>query len=235
MFEIIESKEFISKDTSLKDLGLAFDAAHKLRFQARPGFERSIFEIKEWLEANFKMYQYKKDNGVKYGEHELFYWHRDGDDRYFTVDIKYKDIRADRNAASEILCYIATAHKNVDGYVVLQFKTIPSWADINRFIMDMDISDTEKLPLNAIAVIANESYYTGDTLTLDSRAKLSKLETDLLGAMRDKKVRFSDSVGRPIMGTLRQLSNGGFALFKPRATKTFYPMSLRNIANLHVA
>ncbi|MDR1132103.1 MAG: hypothetical protein LBL15_06775, partial [Oscillospiraceae bacterium] len=229
MLEIKEDKSFLSTDASLKSLGLEYETVGKLCFQVYRGFERSLFVIKEWLEENFRMYQYKKGNGVKYGEHELFYWHRDGDDRYFTVNITHKNASA-RRITEEVIAYLAAAHSGAEGCVVLQYEDVLDWAAVNRFVTGMDVSDKNGLPLSAIARIAGKSHNTGDTLTPGSRDKLSKLEAELLGALRDKRVSLSTWRDKRVNGTLRQLDGGGFALFESRARKTYIPVSLRHIA-----
>ena len=49
------------------------EVVKSIRFYGTDKFEEEYSEIKEWLEENFIMYQYK-NNGIEYGEHELFYW-----------------------------------------------------------------------------------------------------------------------------------------------------------------
>ena len=49
------------------------EVVKSIRFYGTDKFEEEYTGIKEWLEENFIMYQYK-DNGIEYGDHELFYW-----------------------------------------------------------------------------------------------------------------------------------------------------------------
>lgn len=236
MFKISEHKDYLTANTSLKDLGLEYDTIGKLCIQGRKGFESAILEIKQWLEAHYRMYQYKKGNGVKYGEHELFYWHNCNDSLYFTVDIEHSNVDDAKRIADEIVAYITAEHHTADGYVSLQYESVLRWGAINQFVMEMDTSDKDVLPLNALARIARKGYLTGHTLTLESRDKLHELELELLGAMCGKKVCIdTGGMGQPVKGTLHQLAGGQFAVFKPRATRTYYPVSLGNIANLKIA
>ena len=66
-------------------------------FYGTDKFNEEYTEIKEWLEENFIMYQYK-DNGIEYGDHELFYWSNsyNGNKNYFTLDLNHGKLSIER-------------------------------------------------------------------------------------------------------------------------------------------
>ena len=235
MITIMENRDYIITETSLKDLGLEYDTIGKLCITGYSGAERAVFEIKEWLEGNYRMYQYDKGNGVRYGEHELFYWNLSDDSLYFTIDIEHKNVDDAQRVSDEIVSYIKSNHNGADGSVTLQYESVLRWDAINQFVAELDISAADGLPLPAIARIAYEAQYVSDTLTFSNREKLHSLETKLLGAMRDKRVYYTiENMNMSIKGTLCQLTDGKFVV-KPRATKLYFPVELQNITKLKIA
>ena len=92
-------------------------------FYGTDKFEEEYTEIKEWLEENFIMYQYK-DNGVKHGDHELFYWSDSyhGNKNYFTLKLNYKKLSIERvnQIVNEITYYLTKKYPQLDERYTVQ-------------------------------------------------------------------------------------------------------------------
>lgn len=58
-------------DTDMVQRGLANIAPLKVTFRGTPQEQTTLMDS---IESHFRVYQYKKDNGVSFGEHELFFW-----------------------------------------------------------------------------------------------------------------------------------------------------------------
>jgi hypothetical protein len=123
----------------MKRIGFTDRSVNKLCFQAfvtanREG-ETAIKQIKDYLESHYKMYQYIKNNGVKYGEHELFYWSNDND-LYFTVNLNDEkfSVQYNNRIVNEILKYIQKNYTEIQGCVNIPKDDPCKCVDMKRTI-----------------------------------------------------------------------------------------------------
>jgi len=237
MFQIRHDKSCLHSKQEFLEKGFQFDAIEKLCFQGvkkhKKQSNKALFDILDWLESNYRMYQYKKDNGVKFGEHELFYW-SNGDSSYFSIDINHNIVKSVDDVVKDILAYAQSKLKDIDGYIRLQYGTIIDWDRINAYIMETDF-DEGNIPLNALSYFSAQSQYVGNRLTAPARNKLNQIEKQVLDPLLNKKIVWVTATGVTIEGTLRQGRDGSFRLFKPRATKTYYPIGLKNANQIKAA
>ena len=64
-----DKETFINADMVRR--GLADVVPLKVTFQGKPEDQTTAMN---GIEAHFKVYQYRKGNGVEFGDHELFFW-----------------------------------------------------------------------------------------------------------------------------------------------------------------
>ena len=230
----------------MKRIGFTDRAVNKLCFQAfvaanRAG-ETAIKQIKDYLESHYKMYQYIKNNGVKYGEHELFYWSNDND-LYFTVNLNDEKFSVEYNnrIVNEILEYIQENYADIQGYVSMQLEERTDWNKVNDYIHNTNF-DINNLPYDTLQTISSKAYCTGHTLDIESRNKLTAIEIELMNMFVDHKVIYeqvSDGIfGKSdniIKGTLKKINENTFGVFKPHARKQYYTIGLKSIAKLQLA
>lgn len=237
MFQISHDKSYLHSKQEFLSKGFQYDAISKLCFQGIKKYIKqsniALLDILDWLESNYRMYQYKKDNGVKYGEHELFYW-SNGDSSYFSIDINHDVVKSVDDVVEDILAYAESKLKDIDGYIRLQYGTITDWDRINVYIMETEF-DESNLPLNVLSYFSARSQYVGNTLTIPAREKLHQIENQVFNPLLNKKIVWETATGKTIKGTLRQGGDGSFRLFKLRATKTYYPVGLKNANEIKAA
>lgn len=93
-----------------------------------------ITPLMDSIERSFRVYQYKKDNGVKFGEHELFYWtntnpnclRADGKLSFFSLNLNDRTPTDERHAVLDRLLEIL---KQWDGSVVGEKSEILKLSD----------------------------------------------------------------------------------------------------------
>lgn len=240
--EIKHDESYLYLYEDMHKAGFTTRAVNKLCFQGYGmDFENSkqaIQNVKDHLESNYKMYQYKKDNGVNFGKHELFYWCGDNDDLYFTASLN-DEMPIDRNKeiVSEILTYIENNYTDIQGFVNIQYEELTDWNAVNNYVINTDF-DINSLPFEVLRAIKYHSNNKGNTLTLEARDKLSKIEMQLLKELENKKVIYtfimSGLLGNSIQeikGTVKAVGNK-FGIFKPRQTKTYYPFDMTSVISI---
>jgi len=242
--EINHDESYLYLYSDMEHTGFTQKSVKKICFQGYAAdFERSqiaIQNIKDYLENNYKMYQYKKDNGVKFGEHELFYWCNDGG-LYFDVSLNEKNsLEQNERIVNEIIDYVNQEYSNMQGYVRLQYESRTDWNKVNEYIQNTEF-DINNLPYGMLNAISNAAYGQGNTLVIESRTKLQNIEQQLMNAFKDKKVIYeqvsSGVFGKSrtaIKGTLKQISENAYGVFKPRATRNYYIIDMQHIANLQL-
>jgi len=243
--EINHDESYLYLNSDMERVGFTNKTIQKICFQGyAKDFEKSktaIQTIKDRLENHYKMYQYKKDNGVKYGEHELFYW-SNGENLYFDVSLNEKySVEYNQKIVDEILDYVNQEHSDVQGEVSLQYELRTDWNKVNKYVQRTEF-DINNLPYGTLNAISNAAYCQGDTLTIESRNKLYNIEQQLMNAFKDKKVVYKQVLNgmfgkteTTIKGTLKQINENVYGVFKPRATKTYYKINMRYIKNLRLA
>lgn len=223
--EMKHDKSYLYLYKRMVDTGFTDEVVGKICVQGGVNEQENITELLDILENNFRMYQYKKDNGVKYGTEDLFYW---GDrERYFDVTVKANDLKNHNKIVADVLNIIENNFKNSDFYVRLQYDNRIDYEKINEYLkQDFDISNFQISTLGAFYenIPSNHGRYTKE-----STQKLYKLSNDFLDQYVDKKV----IVNQTLKGTIHKLDDI-FALFKPRATKTYYPLNIGVIQSIEL-
>lgn len=235
MLEIKHDMNYLTGKQGLKGIGFTDITVFKICFQGMRSDDTKIIiqELKDYLESKYKMYQYKKDNGVKYGEHELFYWHN-GDtrhndfERYFDVTLNDNNsIEHNETISKEIEQYIKEKYSNDNLYVRFQYTDRIDWDKVNNYIKDF-ILDLDNIPFEELQAVSSNMYYVGSHYASESIDKLIEIEKIIMEHFKGKKVIYNG-----IKGTLRKLDNG-YGVFKPRATRTYYPIELSKIKELKI-
>lgn len=105
-----DKETFINADMVRR--GLADVVPLKVAFQGKPEDQTTAMN---GIEAHFKVYQYRKGNGVEFGDHELFFWcncdaNGELDMRYFYLMFNDKQTIEDRERVCSRLRFF------LDGY-----------------------------------------------------------------------------------------------------------------------
>ena len=218
-------------NNKLKQMGFTNTTVYKICFQGMYSDDTKIIiqELKDYLELKYKMYQYKKDNGIKFGEEELFYWSNYDSQRYFDVTLKdNNNIKHNEKISKEIEEYVKEKYKNTNLYVRFQYHNRIDWSKINDYIEYFEL-DFNNIPFEELAAISSRMFYVGSYYTEESMIKLANIEKQIMKYFQNKKIIYNN-----IKGTLRELPCGGYGVFKPRATKTYYPIKLKSIEKLEL-
>ena len=230
---IEHDKYYLNLWIQQKEAGFSQEIVSKIRFDADVKDDRCVKafqEIKDWLEANYKMYQYKKDNGVKYGEHELFYWANwETPERYWTIDFnEILSFEKRIELMQQIVKHIESNYSDISGYIYLQYKNCMDWDLANEYILNLDV-DYSNVPFDQLRAIFYFQFTGGwKYLNKENANKLIDIQQELFKGLEDKKVVFNG-----IKGTLKKIdNNGGYGVFKPRATRTYQKIGLNNIISL---
>lgn len=237
-----ESYCYLYKD--MESAGFTDRAVNKLCFQGYgtdlENSKKAIQDIKDYLEEHYKMYQYKKDNGVTFKECELFYWCNDGDNLYFTINLSdYYTNEHNNKIVSEILNYIENNYSHINGFVNIQYEERTDWNKVNNYILNTEF-DINNLPFKTFRAIAYNTQYNGNTISIEARDKLAEINNSFLSNIENHKIEctfiMSGILGQSeqiIKGTVKRVNNG-YGIFKPRATKTYYPFDMKIIENISV-
>lgn len=237
MLEIKHDKSYLTGREGLKGMGFTDVTVFKICFQGMYSDDSSIViqEIRDYLELKYKMYQYKKDNGIKYGEEELFYWHN-GDTRYndfkryFDVTLKDNNsIEHNERISKEIEQYVKDNYPNANLYVRFQYTDRIDWDKVNDYIENFEL-DLENIPFEELHAVTSYMFCCGSHYNEKSMEKLTDIENQLMKFYEGKKVIYNG-----IKGTLKHLGNNNYGVFKPRATRTYYPIELKTIKELKIA
>jgi hypothetical protein len=233
--KIIHDRYYLNLWAEQREAGFTQEIANKIVFDADMKDNRSIeaFQtIKDWLEDNFIMYQYKKDNGVKYGEHELFYWVSwQTPERYWTIDFN-ENLSFDRQIEllNQIVKYLEDNFSNVSSTVRLQYKNCMDWNLVNNYVSNL-VVDYSSLPYEKLKAIFHFQFNDWKNLSKDNADKLLNIQQELLQSLENKKVVYNG-----IKGTLKKIDNyGTYGVFKPRATRQYLKIGLGYIDSLEIA
>jgi len=228
--EIKHDQSYLSENNTLVEAGLANDMIWKICIQGnlKENEYKLIKQIADYLEENFRMYQYKKDNGVKFKTEDLYFWTNEEREKmlYFDVSVKADTPEKHNQIVNSIVKYLEENYSDSQIYVRLQYKRLVNWNKVNEYLkQDFDLN---KMPVNVLQLLHNDSNYVGHGLTLESINKLNELSNAYLDQFVDKKVLWNGE----IKGTVRKFEEGRYGLFKPRARKTYFPIELGKIKSL---
>lgn len=233
--EIKDNKSYLNLWIEQKEAGFTREIVSKIVFQAdlRDNKCIEVFQnIKDWLESNYKMYQYK-DNGIKYGDHELFYWASwETPESHFTIDLNEKlsfDYRI--KLIEQIVKYLKDNYSEINGFIKLQYQNCMDWNLVNKYISILEI-DYNNIPYDKLRSISYFQF-TGDWkyLTGENIYKLNNIQQELFKTLENKKVIYNG-----ITGTLKKIDDyGTYGVFKPRATRTYFSIDLGKIKELKIA
>jgi len=108
-------------------------------------------------------------------------------------------------------------------------KNCMDWNFTNNYIQSLEV-DYNYIPYAKLKAIF-DFQFTGDWkyLNKENADKLYDIESNFLNHLKDKKV-----ICNGIKGTVKRMQNGVYGLFKPRATKTYYPIGLGKIKTLEI-
>ncbi|HCF37831.1 MAG TPA: hypothetical protein DER56_01955 [Thermosipho africanus] len=171
-------------------------------------------------------------NGVKYGEHELFYWASwETPEAHWTIDFN-EDIPFEKRIElmQQIVWHIENKYQNISGFINLQYKNCMNWDFVNKYVSNLDV-DYNNIPFDQMRAIF-DFQFTGEWkyLSKENSSKLIGIQQTLFKILENKKIVFNG-----IKGTLKKIDdNGGYGVFKPRARKTYYKIGLNNIASLEM-
>lgn len=221
--EIIDDKSYLYLNKRMVNTGFTDEVVGKICVQGGCDEQQAIDRLLDILENRFRMYQYKKNNGVLFDTEDLFYW---GDrKRYFDVTVKANTLERHNKIVAEVLDIINCDFKNTQFYVRLQYDNRTDWDRINEY-MQQDF-DIDNLPLSILSAFYKDMQYDDRKYSMEATEKLHELSNLFLSKFIDKKV----IVNGNIKGYVHKLSDT-YALFKPRATKTYYPLNLGVIQSI---
>lgn len=228
--EIKHDQSYLSENNTLVDAGLANDMIWKICIQGnnKVNEQKLIKQIADYLEENFRMYQYKKDNGIKSQTEDLFFWTNGDREKmlYFDVSVKADTPEKHNQIVNSVIEYLKSNYTDSQIYVRLQYKRITNWNVVNEYLKQN--FDLDNLPINVLQLLHNDSKYCGHGFTKESIDKLHELSNYYLDQFVDKKVLWNGQ----IKGTIRKFEEGRYGLFKPRARKTYHPIELGKIQSL---
>lgn len=232
---IKHDKSYLNLWGDQRDAGFTKETIGKIVFDANIKDNRCItaFQtIKDWLEDNYKMYQYKKDNGIKHGEHELFYWASwQTPEGHWSIDLNER-LSFDKRIEliDQIVKYLKDNYSDICGEIRLQYKNCMDWDVVNEFITDLEI-DYNNIPYNKLRPIF-DFQFTGDWkyLSKNNIDRLYYIQKEIFKKLEGKKVVFNG-----IQGTVKKIGEDNYGVFKPRATRTYYKLDMGNIKSLVTA
>jgi hypothetical protein len=231
--EINHSKRLLNDNGILQKNGYTNETIQKISFESKNTVLIQI--LKDYLETNYKMYQYKKDNGVKYGKEDLFYWCNYKDDmhkRYFDVTLNDNNpIEYNQNIVRKIEDYLMINYSNENLHVRYQYYDRINWDKINIIVKEyrLVLSDTS-FNFKLLAVIWYHGRAVGGKLNKDNIDKLINIERQIQQYFKDKKIIFNG-----IKGTVKEISEGRFGVFKSHARRTYYSFELEKIEEIKIA
>jgi hypothetical protein len=223
MLEIKHDMHYLTK-SPLVELGYTNTTVFKICFEGK-----NVRNIADYLEKKYKMYQYVKNNGIRYGEHMLFFW-SNGSQSYFDVTLNEKNtIEYNEKIANEIEEYIKDNYQDTRLYVSYKYHDRIDWDKVNKFINEYEL-DFNNIPFNLLSDIASYRHTGGNRLNENSMIKLSQIENEIQKYYNNKKIIFNNN----IKGTVKEFKEGHFGVFKPRATRKYYRFTLDGIHNLEI-
>lgn len=211
--------------------GFSTKEIQKISFQGS-GFEEKsanyIRDIKDYLENNFKVYQYK-DNGVKYGEHDLLYWSNEKDELYFYVCLNFEnDTEENKKITSKILKYINKKYNKIDLWVDVQYSNRQNWDIMNEYILSNEF-DINNFFNEKIKVITSYAYKQGNGLSKEAYNKLITLKENLMPQLENKKVFYHG-----IRGTVKKVSEKLYGFYKLRTRLKCTLIDVNNMGALQL-
>lgn len=229
--EFIHDKELIIENNPLINAGMADNVVRKICFQGNFSCnEQSIIKsIADYLEKNYRMYQYIKDNGIKFGTEDLFFWtNREYEDLlYFDVVVKAESVGKHNHLVNSIVKYIEESYSNTKISVRLQYSSKLNWSRINEYLSNVYyISD---IPFDILQTLYDRLYYSDNELNAESVTKIRLLSEIYLEQFVNKRVVFNG-----IQGTVRKVEENRYGFFKLRARKSYYNLELNNIQSLSI-
>lgn len=191
--------------------------------------EKYIKDILDYLESNYKMYQYKKDNGIKYGEEDLFYW-GNGESLYFDVTLKDDNKKiVNERLVNEILRFLNDNYSNSNLYIRLQYTLKINWNFVHEYIAkNNDVNDYN---IGVLYDFYHNHYDYRNYFTSDEVEKINNLTNAFIGQYNNKKVLLKNGT----KGTIKYISSlNKYGLFKPRVKNKFVPISSVDLQELEI-
>lgn len=228
--KIKEYKGYLTENNQLVKAGLSDNVVTKISFEGSfQANEQLIMKsIADYLEENYKMYQYKKDNGVKFGEHDLFFWTNRDDLLYFDVNINAETLEKHNQIVNSIVNYIENNYSNTQINVTLNYTVRNDWNRINDYLkQDFGVNN---LPIEVLQELHRGINYAGWDFTKESVQKLNELSNLYLDQFVDKRVFWNG-----MKGTIKNFDENRYGFFKLRARKNYYTISLGNSDSLEIA
>lgn len=188
-------------------------------FKADNNVNSNATRILDWMEENFKMYQYKKNNGVKYGEHELFFWCNCGDFSYFTIGFIYKSLEKCEKYVNKILMYLIEECEDIEGDVVIQYTDCVNYEKLSKYIVEE--FDFNNINYKALSLI---KYYEDEKkLTSEAIEKLHSINNQFISKILKKQVIING-----IKGSFKEVP-GGYGFFECRKRKYYRDINITDI------
>jgi len=130
----------------------------------------------------------------------------------------------------QIINYITEQYSNISGFISLQYKNCMDWELTNNYFENLEV-DFNNLPYGKLrAIFYLQCSGDWEHLTKENVDKLYNIQFELLESLEGKKVIYNG-----IKGTVKRVNNEGYGVFKPRATRTYYPLELRTVRELMLA
>lgn len=202
-----------------------FEEVKKICFEGSFKEEKYIKEILDYLENNYKMYQYKKDNGVKFGEEDLFYW-SNGESLYFDITLKGDK----KTLVNEILEFMNRNYLNSDIYIRLQYTRDIDWDLVHEYLKN-DMNNLNHDEMGVLYDIYHNHFDYRQNFTEEEVKIINDFTNDFIKQFNNEKILLSNG----IKGTVKYIENlNKYGLFKPRVRNKFIPLSLTNLKELKV-
>lgn len=230
---------YIRTPQRLKDLKICEDVIDKIAVDTKD--EKAAIEFLDYVEGKYKFHQYKKDNGVRFRDHELFFWKGESY-RYFTININHNLIDS-----AKITDDLQThpIFDNEDTYIRFQYTTIPIIPSIDKWLKQIKISpkNINLFDWEAFRYIYGLAYYSGGyCLPQDMKDTIFNIEQKLFEFMECKNINITliyegvfGNSNQDMRGRIEKINdNTGYGFFKGKAVKKYYPISSVNIKSLSV-
>lgn len=224
MLKVKHDKSYLYLYDDLNSI-FSFEEVKKVCFEGKHTEEKYIKEILDYLENNYKMYQYKKDNGVKFGEEDLFYW-SNGCPSYFDVTLQGDNKRL----LNEILEFMNSNYSNSDIHVRLQYTRSINWDLVHEYLKN-DLNDLNHNEIGILYDLYNNHSKYRDNFTEVEIKRLNDITNNFIEQYDHKKILLSNG----IKGTVKYICYlNKYGLFKPRVKNKFIPLSFTNLQGLEV-
>lgn len=204
----------------------SFEQVDKICFEGKSNDKDrdDIKNILEYLNNNYKMYQYK-NNSIRFGEEDLFYW-SNGTGLYFDITLKNDNNRI----SNEILKFLNDNYSDSNIYVSFQYNLSINWDLVHSYLRN-DNNYMNYYDIGILYNIYHNQYDYRKYFTNIEVEKINSATNTFMSQFNNKKVLLKNG----IKGTIRYIDTmDRYGLFKPKSRNKCILLSLIDVQGLEI-